>query len=169
MSPVERASSQPAPALERDEYGRVDRLTFASDAAVPAQVAGRWLVALDGSANSLRALEAAMRLMPDTLQGVDLVYVHPPLSIEAAESGLAVFGWNTTEAARERLRRAGRRWFLHVLIGVPAARIAELASSLQSPCIVVGARGTSAVEELLMGSVAQELIRMAPAPVLVVR
>jgi nucleotide-binding universal stress UspA family protein len=169
MSPVERTRSEPQPVLERDEYGRVQRLTFASDAPTRSQVTGRWLVALDGSANSLRALDSAVRLMPDTLPGVDLVYVHPPLSIEAAESELGAFGWNTTEAARERLRRANRRWCLHVLTGAPATGIAELASRMESACIVVGARGTSAVEALLMGSVTQELIRVAPAPVLVVR
>ena len=54
-------------------------------------------------------------------------------------------------------------------MGEPAHSIVTLAKLLNSRGIVIGARGLSATEGLLLGSVAQQVIHAAQAAVLVVR
>jgi nucleotide-binding universal stress UspA family protein len=51
----------------------------------------------------------------------------------------------------------------------PASAIVEYASSNAIDLIVVGTHGRSAVAHLLMGSVAERVVRTAPCPVLTVR
>jgi len=156
---------------QRDEHGRRVTLSFESGTARPAAPpAGCWLVALDGSGYSLHALAAAMRLATESgVNTLDLATVHHWLSTEAAETELALRGWAATAAARAQLDAGGFGWRLHVLMGEPAVRIVELAGSLGSRGIVIGARGLSAVNSLLLGSVAQKVIHTTRAPVLVVR
>ena len=51
----------------------------------------------------------------------------------------------------------------------PAAAIATYAKSADIDLIVLGTHGRSAVEQLLVGSVAERVVRTAPCPVLTVR
>ena len=53
--------------------------------------------------------------------------------------------------------------------GVPADEIISLAEETDADLIVIGSLGLSALEKLLLGSVAEKVIRHAPCPVLVVR
>ena len=53
--------------------------------------------------------------------------------------------------------------------GSPGHAIVEYARSIQADVIVVGTHGRSGVSRLLMGSVAEHVVRNAPCPVLVVR
>jgi len=50
----------------------------------------------------------------------------------------------------------------------PAHEVVAVAQELGADLIVVGARGLSAIGGLLLGSVAQRLLHLAPCPVLVV-
>lgn len=52
--------------------------------------------------------------------------------------------------------------------GRPAEQIAEAASEARAGCIVVGSHGHTGLERLLMGSVTERLLELAPCPVLVV-
>ena len=156
---------------QRDEHGRRIAVTFESDRFRRiSSTADHWLVALDGSGHSLHALNEAIELAVERgVTALDLVTVHHWLSTEAAETELPLRGWATTADARALLDARGFGWRLHVLMGEPAARIVELAESLHSRGIVVGARGLSAFDGLLLGSVALQVIHTARAPVLVVR
>jgi universal stress protein A len=51
----------------------------------------------------------------------------------------------------------------------PAQDIVEYAGEIHADIIVVGTHGRSGVTRLLMGSVAEHVVRSAPCPVLVVR
>ena len=53
--------------------------------------------------------------------------------------------------------------------GSPAVAIIQYARSIGADVIVVGTHGRNAVSRLLMGSVAEHVVRHAPCPVLVVR
>lgn len=53
--------------------------------------------------------------------------------------------------------------------GAPAAAITAYARSANIDLIVMGTHGRGAVEHLLMGSVAERVVRTAPCPVLTVR
>lgn len=57
----------------------------------------------------------------------------------------------------------------HQRAGAPAEEIAQLASDLEADMVVVGTHGRRGVRHLLLGSVAEGVVRMAPCPVLVVR
>jgi len=57
----------------------------------------------------------------------------------------------------------------HQRAGAPAEEIAQLASDLEADLVVVGTHGRRGVRHLLLGSVAEGVVRMAPCPVLVVR
>jgi nucleotide-binding universal stress UspA family protein len=58
---------------------------------------------------------------------------------------------------------------LHLAAGSPTREILQLAANLQADLIVVGAHDLSALEKLLLGSVAEPVVRKAQCPVYVVR
>jgi nucleotide-binding universal stress UspA family protein len=58
---------------------------------------------------------------------------------------------------------------LHVRIGMPAQALTQVAIDVDAEMIVVGTHGRAGLEKLMLGSVAQELTRIAPVPVLVAR
>ena len=156
---------------QRDEDGRRIAVTFESVQIQPDVPAGDcWLVALDGSGHAMHALARAMRLAIESGACVlDLVNVQPWQSKEAAEDGLAQRGWAASMDACAMLDANGLGWRLRVLMGGPAACIVAQAEMPGSRGIVIGARGLTATETLLLGSVAQQVIHAARGAVLVVR
>lgn len=156
----------------RDADGRVVALVFESgsppaDSHAPAKP---YLVAVDGSANSLRALIHVMDSMLALQSGVvHLVNVQPWLSREAAESELAQRGLAATCEARTLIEDRGLSWRLHVVMGgTPAACILDEAARSGAGGIVIGRRGLNAIEGLLFGSVTWKLLQLAALPVIVV-
>lgn len=71
-------------------------------------------------------------------------------------------------AARERLRSAGKRATPNVLEGDPATEILKLAEQSEADLIVAGARGVSAIQRLVVGSVADRLLKSARCSLLLV-
>ncbi|MEK7715145.1 MAG: universal stress protein, partial [candidate division NC10 bacterium] len=59
------------------------------------------------------------------------------------------------------------RWALEV--GVPFEEIVKAAEKEGADMIVMGTHGRSGLNRLLLGSVAERVIRLAPCPVLTVR
>jgi nucleotide-binding universal stress UspA family protein len=57
----------------------------------------------------------------------------------------------------------------HVRRDAPAEEIAQLAVDLDADLVVVGARGTTAIQRLTLGSVAHAVVALALCPVLIVR
>ena len=55
------------------------------------------------------------------------------------------------------------------IIGTPAASIVEYAEGRDIDLIVMGTHGRDGMSHVLMGSVAERVVRMAPCPVLTVR
>ena len=76
---------------------------------------------------------------------------------------------SSMKALVKRLRRQfpGTRGFVRV--GTPWREIVGLAEELRVDAIVVGSRGLSAIQRLLLGSTAENVVRHAPCPVLVIR
>jgi len=58
---------------------------------------------------------------------------------------------------------------VRVLVGRPADQVVELAKSSAAGLVVVGTHGRRGVRRLVMGSVAEEVVRTAPCQVLTVR
>ena len=68
--------------------------------------------------------------------------------------------------------RSGRvpgRVVSHVRFDAPASGIAQLASDLDADLVVVGTHGRQGLARLMLGSVAEGVLRLAPCPVLIMR
>jgi nucleotide-binding universal stress UspA family protein len=61
------------------------------------------------------------------------------------------------------------RIFAHVRSGNPAQALASMAGEVRADLIVVGTHGHRGLDRLLLGSVAEQVVRTAPCRVLVVR
>lgn len=171
MSKVQLQDDMPVPAAEqRDDIGRLVAVTWQGMGAGEATRSDRWLVAVDGSACSLRAVEMVARMAAvEQGAGVDLVHVHSWLNKEAAETELARRGWAATAPARQALNAAGVSWRLMSLMGEEAPEIVRLAQALGSRGIAIGSRGLTAAESVLLGSVAYKVVHLAQSSVLLVR
>jgi nucleotide-binding universal stress UspA family protein len=65
--------------------------------------------------------------------------------------------------------RLGKRVRAHLRVGSPDVEIAQLATDLHADLVVVGTHGYKGLDRLLLGSVAESLVRHAPCPVLAYR
>lgn len=81
--------------------------------------------------------------------------------IEAAEAELA--------SAAERLAGVGLTAETAVIPGRPSSVIADEAARIDATLVAVGSRGRGAVGSAVLGSVSQEVVDVAPCPVLVAR
>lgn len=76
---------------------------------------------------------------------------------------------NVLSAARERARNAGVTMIqLESRTGDVALTIIEIAQEKRADAIVAGKRGTGRVAGLLLGSVSQKLVSLAPLPVTII-
>jgi nucleotide-binding universal stress UspA family protein len=75
-------------------------------------------------------------------------------ALETAAVPLAARGWEVTTGVR---------------VGDPAGEVLQEAEAATADLVVAGARGSSLLEHLLLGSVADRLLRRAPCSVLLVR
>jgi nucleotide-binding universal stress UspA family protein len=117
----------------------------------------------------LRAVaQAATQAGAMTACALHLVSVQPWLSLEAAEAELARRAWQTTARARTLLDARGQPWRLHVAMGETAEQILALAGEIGCSRIVIGSRGLSVTETLLLGSLTSKLMHLSPRPVMVV-
>jgi nucleotide-binding universal stress UspA family protein len=57
----------------------------------------------------------------------------------------------------------------HVVAGHPVRDVVQLAASLKTGLLVIGATGHSALYERMIGSRADRIVQIAPCPVLVVK
>jgi nucleotide-binding universal stress UspA family protein len=141
------------------------------------------VIASDGSAPSLRAARlVAEAPLPENVE-VIITHVLPPYQ---AEPSLLEYGPSAFDATLEELRREaeragtallsarveeqppGRRVRTALRVGEPAGEILDLAREVRAELIVAGARKVSFAENLLIGSVADRLLREAPCSVLLV-
>lgn len=131
--------------------------------------------ATDGSEHADRALEYAKHLAQ--LDGAELQVVHVVEKIvggrtagqdlRADEDRIAA----KVKAQADALVEQGFTSALSIaaeLGAQPAHKVADLARELGADLIVVGTRGRSAIEGLLLGSVTQRLLHVASCPVLAV-
>ena len=133
--------------------------------------ANKILCPVDFSENSKHALEIAGSLARESGGTVLIVHVEPfPSAAGEMYYGLGV-------PAHDGLRKALRavlppdsevRYEHKLLHGDAASRIVDLAKTENVDLIVMGTHGRTGLKRLLMGSVAEVVVRRAPCPVLTV-
>lgn len=142
----------------------------------------RILVAVDGSDTSYLALKEAIKLANEHHSVLRLVHVVDPTAFDAVvELPYVVEYQKLLEAAGQKViedcsiivRNAGIK-FEAVSIGIEhrgqqvCEAIEEQGRSWQANVIVIGTHGRRGIGRLLLGSVAEGLIRIATKPVLLV-
>jgi nucleotide-binding universal stress UspA family protein len=95
--------------------------------------------------------------------------VTPPQTYAAENAMLAEHARAWSERAADTLKRAGLSAEPLVRYGDPRSEIVDEASSSSADLVVVGSHGRTGLKRLLMGSVAESVVRHAPCSVEVVR
>jgi len=138
----------------------------------------RILVPVDGSECSLQALDFAVDLAVK-LRG-DIVVCHViDLARAAVLSGgegalvagcLAEVRNEAGAILEEAVKRAGARVPVsqQTAVGDPVAEIRHVASTVDAAFVVMGSHGRNGLSRLLMGSVAEGVVRGSAVPVMVV-
>lgn len=94
---------------------------------------------------------------------------YPLISVEAAHEALEKRTGVLLSNWRENTGRDPGRVVTHVRLDAPSNEIVQVAVDLEAQLIVVGTHGRRGVRRLLLGSVAEGVVRMAHCEVLVVR
>jgi nucleotide-binding universal stress UspA family protein len=101
----------------------------------------------------------------------------PPVALVPAPLGLGVSTAEIVGAARARLdeltsaarAQFGGRIVEHLAAGSAWKQILQLAIDLQADLLLVGTHGRTGVKRMVLGSVAEAVVRRASCPVIVVR
>lgn len=134
----------------------------------------RILVGVDFSPSSELAVAHAAQLAARLKARLDLVYIHTPIVIAVPEMVVAPPQESEALAEAERnLRELAARYpglsvGTHVSIGDPITGLLALIDELKPDFAVVGSHGRGALMRILLGSVAESLLRRSPVPVFVV-
>ncbi len=128
----------------------------------------------DFSEPSRAAFELACALARDYGAKLLILHVNPPAPVYAPDGVAVPFTMAEPEELRARLQAIRpsdeRITYEHRLLeGDPAERIVETAVQEKADLIVMGTHGTTGLVRLLVGSVAESVLRKAPCPVLTVR
>ena len=141
----------------------------------------RIMVAVDGSETSQRGLMEAINLAKDQKAKLAIAHVIDLVIVHGAGGFSGPLIANTREFAKEIVERA-RQFVLAagveaemlspeiVTTGYHVANtIGQLASDWKADLLVAGVHGRRGVSRLLIGSVAERIVRVAPCPLLLVR
>lgn len=132
------------------------------------------VVPVDFSDESFQAVETALDLVED---GGHLYVINVLPSLEPAEPGVI---WNTVDnesrarhaeqALKERLSDAKYQDVnLEFRFGDPGHEIADYAAELGADLVVLPSHGRTGLKRLMIGSVAERVVRLCHCPVLVLR
>jgi nucleotide-binding universal stress UspA family protein len=141
-------------------------------------IAKEILVPVDGSNNALRAVDYALELAGATGAKLRLFYVFPVSSVEII--GMAGMSRDDIEhAAQDAAQRVFDK--LHdeigetdvsiedeTSIGDPAEEIIRCTEDDHELLVILGRRGLSRIQSLLLGSVSEKVVRHAHSPVMVI-
>lgn len=110
--------------------------------------------------------------MADSL---DLVHVtHSAAELSANDPGV-IWGTVDDESRKENLKKHFLEMAgdladgvsFHISFGDPGHEIVEKAKELKADCIVIPTHGRGGIEHMLLGSVAERVVRLSSCPVIV--
>jgi nucleotide-binding universal stress UspA family protein len=133
----------------------------------------------DFSPGSAAATTYAVELARKLGAKVHLLHVHPLPMLTAPDGGVMLPAdvlAEVSEASAQALRRLATEWRAkgveietHLADGAPHHEILRLAQEIDADMIVMGTHGRTGVAHLLVGSVAEKVVRASHTPVLTVR
>ncbi len=139
----------------------------------------RFLVATDFSAGADGAAEAAIALARRWKARIDWIHVCPEVSPVLSPSGDALLTeWVDRQhkearvgldALKKRAEESGVESELQIHAGRPDVAVARVAEETRADWVIVGTHGHSGIRSLLIGSVAEKIVRNSPVSVLCVR
>lgn len=132
------------------------------------------VVPVDFSSQSLTAIQTALELTPSPVNVHVLHVVVPLTNITVGEAWMAEDVESRLSAARDYL---AKYLLEHSLTGVtsevregdPGLQIAEYAQDISADLVVIPSHGRHGVERLLLGSVAERVLRHVECPILMLR
>ena len=134
------------------------------------------LLAVDGSAHSMRAAEAAATLARCMNADLWIVIAYEPVPPYLGEPNMQQVITARMEEAEALIEEAldavgvvPGALQTEVLEGSAAEAILNVAETRKNDLIVIGSRGLGQLRGLLLGSQSQKVLQHAPCPVLVVR
>lgn len=134
----------------------------------------RILLPTDGSENAERAIEQAIGLATTYDASLHLLYVVDVnhMSSDTAENlmhdKLEQTGHAAVDEIADRAQQAGITVSSAVIPGTPAQEILTYAEDHDIDLIVMGTRGRTGFNRLLVGSVTEKVVRLSDIPVLTV-
>lgn len=133
------------------------------------------LVGYDGSPTSEKAVDVAIRFGVCEKSEVSVLAVarlpEPATSVEV-EAVLDDAKEHYEQGLKrivERAKTRGVEVSTDIVVGHPAEQLIHRAQTEQSDLIIVGRRGTSLFQKLMLGSVSERVLRYAHCPVLLVK
>jgi nucleotide-binding universal stress UspA family protein len=134
------------------------------------------LVPYDGSDHSQNALDYAVDMAHKTNAPLLVLHVHRPVPITLGEPNFQHVLEHMTDnsrqimkAAEKKLEKESVEFTTRIIGGTPSKTIAEVAEVEKCDLIIMGSRGKSDLEGILLGSVTHQELQMVNCPVLVVR
>ena len=136
----------------------------------------KFLVPVDGSDYSMRAAKYAVELTDFTKGEIILIYCHRPFPVVLGEpyfqnaiNKITEKSNRLIEPYRKLFQEAGTPFSERILEAPAPNAICEVAKSENLDMIIMGSRGRTKLEGILLGSCTQRVLHMAPCPVLVIR
>jgi nucleotide-binding universal stress UspA family protein len=137
------------------------------------------LVPIDFSAYADRALDFAMALASKLPARLTLLHVIHIIPLGLAEGGaplpytyietLEAEVQQSLETYSKRVQEVGLDCDTMVMHGIPFQSIIDVARDKQVDLIIMGTHGRTGLKHILLGSVAEKVVRLAPCPVLITR
>jgi nucleotide-binding universal stress UspA family protein len=137
------------------------------------------LVPVDFSPHSEAALDAAIEIAKKFEASVHLLHAYPihvggvtPYGVtlpDTLERDWRKSAQTQLDGLAERVAQAGLHASASLSPSPAAAAVVETAEEMGSDLIVMGTRGLSGLSHVLLGSVAERTLRLAPCPVLTVK
>ncbi len=138
---------------------------------------GKMLVGFDGSEESYRAFDFALDMAASCKPDADilvLTVIQPPEGLYLVEADSLLD--ETTKkyesllkGLEERARGKNIKVSTEIAVGHPAEMIVHFAEKRGCPLIIVGHKGRSRIEGMLLGSVSRNIAAMAHCNVVIVR
>lgn len=134
------------------------------------------LLASDGSNHAVRAAESALKLVTENFTKITMLYIIDPNKFKKVagnskfeESFLLQKREEKLQETEQLFIRKGVEYEVKILEGDPETEIIKYSNHNPHDMLIMGSRGLSGLQEMVLGSVSHKVMKCAKCPVLVVK